>query len=75
MVIAAGSSIASESFVDDDDDFQNVRFEVPADGQASGQAIDMIVGSVDTDMSDTTDEHDFDWLSDSDASDDTVMFE
>jgi hypothetical protein len=74
-VIAAGSSIASESFVDDEDDFQNVRFEVPADGQASGQAIDMIVGSVDTDMSDTTDEHDFDWLSDSDASDDTVMFE
>ena len=73
-VIAAGSSIASESFVDDDDEFHNARFEMPGDGQASGEAIEMIVGSMDTTMSDAPDDHDFDWLSESDASDDTMMF-
>ncbi|KAH0496840.1 hypothetical protein TgHK011_004184 [Trichoderma gracile] len=58
-VIADDVSIASESFeVDGSESYQEARFAVPAEHQAMGHAVDMMVESVDSDSdtaSDTTD--------------------
>lgn len=75
-VIAAGSSSASESFVDDDSEFAIARLEAPAIARSSSPSIESISSTSESDSA-TIDSSgdDFDWVSDtdSDASDDTIM--
>jgi hypothetical protein len=52
-VIAAGSSVGSESFTENNSDFENARFAAPADHQGVGQTIGMLVDSMDEDSDDT----------------------
>ncbi|KAI8687013.1 hypothetical protein LRP88_13624 [Fusarium phalaenopsidis] len=83
-VISEDQSIASESFTEGrSDDYQDARFEIPADHQSIGQAVDLTVEGADSETRSMTegrqssdDEDDDDmylWGSDSDDSGDTVM--
>lgn len=42
-VIAADSSVATESFGEDNSDYGRAKFEVPAEHQATGQVVDMLI--------------------------------
>ncbi|KAL6860162.1 hypothetical protein ACO1O0_004188 [Amphichorda felina] len=44
-IIAAESSIGSESFAEDNSDYDRAKFEVPAEHQATGQSVNMLVDS------------------------------
>lgn len=84
-VISDDQSIASESFTAGrSDDYEDARFEIPADHQSIGQAVNSTVETADSDTRSVTegrqssddDDDDDDmccWDSDSDDSGDTVM--
>ncbi|WAO85413.1 Hypothetical protein NCS54_00265300 [Fusarium falciforme] len=82
-VISEDQSIASESFTEGrSDDYQDARFEIPADHQSIGQAVDLTVEAADSETrsmtegrqsSDDDDDDMYLWGSDSDDSGDTVM--
>lgn len=88
-VISEDQSIASESFTEGrSDDYQDARFEMPADHQSIGQAVNLTVETTDPETRSVTegrqsdndyeddDDDDDDmgfWDSDTDGSEDTVM--
>ncbi|KAJ4320978.1 hypothetical protein N0V84_005559 [Fusarium piperis] len=81
-VISDDQSIASESFTEGrSDDYQDARFEIPANHQSIGQAVDSTVETTDSETRSVTegrqsddDDDDMDfWGSDSDDSGDTIM--
>ncbi|RSL58045.1 hypothetical protein CEP54_008034 [Fusarium duplospermum] len=83
-VISDDQSIASASFTEGrSEDYQDARFEIPADHQSIGQAVDLTVETTDSETrsvtegrqsSDDDDDDDmYFWGSDSDDSGDTVM--
>ncbi|KAM0431796.1 hypothetical protein ACHAPT_005046 [Fusarium lateritium] len=81
-VISEDRSIASESFTEGRSEYEDARFEMPADHQIIGQAVDLTVAAADSEIQSVTegrnssDDDDDDmcyWGSDSDDSVDTVM--